>query len=95
MKEFWAFTGTAVVAATALAQAPTVAGEVVKIDKAAARLTIKHAGIKHLDMPAMSIALRVRDPRMLDEVAVGDRVRFIAERADGQYVVTMLAKAPS
>jgi Cu(I)/Ag(I) efflux system periplasmic protein CusF len=94
MKQFWAFSATTVVAAAALAQAPTGAGEVVKIDKAAGRVTIKHAGIKHLDMPAMAIALRVRDPRMLDEVAVGDRVRFIAERAEGQYVVTMLAKAP-
>ena len=95
MQEFWAFAATTVVATAALAQAPTVAGEVVKIDKAGARLTIKHAGIKHLDMPAMSLSFRVRDPTMLDEVVVGDRVRFIAERTDGQYVVTMLAKAPT
>jgi Cu/Ag efflux protein CusF len=31
---------------------------------------------------------------MLADVAVGDRVRFVAERIDGQYVVTTLSKAP-
>ncbi len=78
----------------ARAQATTTAAEVLKVDKAAGKLTLKHGEIKNLDMPAMTMGFRVRDPKMLDDVAVGDRVRFVAERIDGQYVVTALSKAP-
>lgn len=84
-----------VAAATAQAQAPTAAGEVVKVDKPGLRLTLKHGGLKHLDMPAMTISFRVRDAHLLDDLAVGDRVRFVAERVDGQFTVTQVFKAPS
>jgi Cu(I)/Ag(I) efflux system periplasmic protein CusF len=83
-----------VLAAAALAQAPTAGGEVAKVDKAASRITLKHSGIKNLDMPPMSMTFRVRDAKMLDDLAVGDRVRFVAERVDGQYTLTALSKAP-
>jgi len=94
MQRLFAFTTATLVASAALAQAPTVAGEVVKIDKPAARVTLKHGGIQHLDMPAMAVSFRVRDPKMLDDIAVGDRIRFVAQRIDGQYTVTMISKAP-
>lgn len=80
--------------ATLTAHAQTTAGEVRKIDKAHGRITLQHGGIASLDMPAMTMTFRVRDPGMLDRVAVGDRVRFDAARVDGQYTVTALAKAP-
>lgn len=73
---------------------PQTAGEVTKIDKAQGRLTLKHAEIQHLAMPAMTMAWRVREPRWLDTLAVGDRVRFQAERIDGVFTVTAIAKAP-
>jgi len=82
-----------VFAAAALAQ-PAVDGEVTKIDKPAARITIKHGGIRTLDMPPMAMAFRVADPRLLDGVAVGDKVRFAADRVNGTYTVTTLTKAP-
>jgi len=78
----------------ALAQAPTVNGEVTKIDKAGARITLKHGEIKSLNMPPMTMAYRVRSPQLLEGVAVGDRVRFEAERIDGNFTITALAKAP-
>jgi Cu/Ag efflux protein CusF len=84
----------AVSAPLAWGQAATSAGEVTKLDKAAGKITLKSGEIKNLDMPPMTMAFRVRNPKMLDEVAVGDRVRFVAERIDGQYVVTTLSKAP-
>jgi Cu(I)/Ag(I) efflux system periplasmic protein CusF len=83
-----ALAGATAVGTAALAQDMT-AGEVTKLDKAAGRITLKHGGIKQLDMPPMAMAFRLRDG-----VAVGDRVRFSAERIDGQYVVTSLGKAP-
>ena len=78
----------------ALAQAGMVTGEVTKVDKANARVTLKHGEIKSLDMPPMTMAYRVRTPQLLEGVAVGDRVRFTAERIEGNYTVTALSKAP-
>ncbi len=78
----------------AWAQSPLATGEVTKLDRAASRITLKHGGIKHLDMPAMTMAFRVRDPVLLDSVAAGDRVRFAAERVDGNYTITALNKGP-
>lgn len=76
------------------AQTPTAGGEVVKLDKPAGRITLKHAGIQQIDMPPMTMAFRVREGRLLDDVAVGDRVRFVVEKIDGQYTVVALSKAP-
>jgi Cu/Ag efflux protein CusF len=42
----------------------------------------------------MTMVFRVRDKSLLDTVSVGDKVRFDAEKIDGQYVVTVLRKAP-
>jgi Cu(I)/Ag(I) efflux system periplasmic protein CusF len=75
----------------ALAQS-AVGGEVLKLDPAQQRVTLKHAGIRHLDMPAMSMVFRVRDPKQLEGLAVGDRVRFVAEKIDGNYTVTTIQK---
>lgn len=77
-----------------LAQGASTPGEVTKVDKAGGRITLKHSEIKSLDMPAMTMAYRVRDAKLLDSVVVGDRVRFVAERVDGQYTVTSISKAP-
>jgi Cu(I)/Ag(I) efflux system periplasmic protein CusF len=76
------------------AQTDTAGGEVTKLDKPGNRITLKHGEIKNLDMPPMTMSFRVRDAKLLDGVAVGDRVRFAAERIDGQYTVTALTKAP-
>ncbi len=86
--------GALALAATAWAQTPTAAGEVTKLDKAGGRITLKHGEIKSLDMPPMTMVFRVRDARLLDGVAVGDRVRFTAEKIEGNYTVTSIAKAP-
>jgi Cu/Ag efflux protein CusF len=80
--------------ASLFAQTPQVDGEVKKIDKATGRITLKHGDIKHLDMPPMTMVFRVSDPKMLDGVAVGDKVRFAADKVGGNYTVTALNKAP-
>jgi len=82
-----------VLATSVLAQAPQTAGEVMKIDKSGARITLKHGEIRNLDMPAMTMVFRVRDAKLLDGVAAGDRVRFHAEKIDGNFTVTALVKA--
>jgi Cu/Ag efflux protein CusF len=68
--------------------------EVRKIDKAQGKITLKHGEIKSQDMPPMTMVFRVKDPAMLDSVAVGDKVKFDVEKIGGNYTVTAISKAP-
>jgi Cu/Ag efflux protein CusF len=62
--------------------------EVRKVDKPAAKLTLKHGEIKSLDMPAMTMVFGVKDPALLDSVKTGDKIRFKAVNEGGKYLVT-------
>jgi len=78
----------------ALAQGPMVDGQVTKIDQSAGKITLKHGPIKKLDMnEGMTMVFRVQDPAMLNQVKVGDKVRFDADRVNGQITVTKIEKA--
>jgi Cu/Ag efflux protein CusF len=81
-------------ATAARAQLATVAAEVMKIDKVSGRVTLKHGEIKALDMPPMTMAWRVGEGRLLNDLSVGDRVRFVPERVNGLYTINTLIKAP-
>lgn len=65
-------------------------GEVRRIDKDAKKITLRHGPIVNLDMPAMTMVFQVTDAAMLDQVKVGDKVNFSAEKIAGAYVVTRL-----
>ena len=69
-------------------------GEVRKIDKAQGRLTLQHGELKALDMPPMTMVYRVGSAALLDNLAVGDRVRFDAAKVNGSYTVTAIRKQP-
>ncbi len=75
------------------AVAPLADGEVRKVDKAAGKITLRHGPIPSLDMPDMTMVFRVKDPAMLDQVKVGDRVRFAADKIGGQYTVVSIEPA--
>jgi len=77
----------------AVAQNPMVDGEVTKIDEAQGKITLKHGPIKNLDMDSMSMVFRVQDPAMLKQVKVKDKVKFEADRVNGQLTVTKIQKA--
>jgi Cu(I)/Ag(I) efflux system periplasmic protein CusF len=84
-----------VLSTAALAQAPDMTdAEVRKIDKAQSKITLKHGAIKNLDMPPMTMVFRAKDAKLLDGLAAGDKVKFVAEQIDGNYVVTQVVKAP-
>jgi Cu(I)/Ag(I) efflux system periplasmic protein CusF len=76
----------------AQASAPLAEGEIRRVDKEAKKLTIKHGPIPNLDMPAMTMVFQVKDPALLDQVKAGDKVKFQAEKAGGQYTVTKIQK---
>ena len=81
-------------ASAAFAQSPAIDGEVKKIDEGAAKITLKHGPAKSLGMDEpMTMVYRVRDPAMLKQVKVGDRVKFEAEEGNDGYVVTKMQKA--
>jgi len=90
-----------VAAALALAAAahPTIAqevteGQVTKIDESAGKITLKHGPIKKFDMDeGMTMVFKAQDPAMLKSVKVGDKVKFEAERVNGQFTVTKIQKA--
>ena len=65
-------------------------GEVRSLDKAARKITLKHAEIKNLGMPPMAMVFDVRDAKLLDKVKTGDKVRFKAVHDAGKYVVVDL-----
>lgn len=68
-------------------------GEVRKVDAAQHKVTLKHGEIKALDMPAMTMAYRVKDAAALNQLAPGDHVRFSVEKIDGAYTITSIQKA--
>ena len=66
--------------------------EVRKIDAPQAKVTLKHGEIKNLDMPPMTMVFKVKDPALLKDLKVGDKIRFAAEKVDGQYTVTQVER---
>jgi Cu/Ag efflux protein CusF len=94
MRHWTSFAAAITLSVTAFAQSGNGDGEITKIDKAAARVTIKHGGLTTLDMPPMTQAFRVADAKLLDSFAVGDKVRFTVEKATGGYTVKALNRAP-
>jgi Cu/Ag efflux protein CusF len=77
----------------AAAQQNSVDGTVEKIDKGAGKVTLKHGPIKNLDMEAMTMVYRVQDPSVLDKLKVGQKVKFEADRVNGQISVTKIEAA--
>ena len=77
----------------AYAATGTSEGEVRDIDRGAKTITIKHQAIKGLDMPAMTMVFTAADPKLLNGLKQGDKVRFTAEKKDGTYIVTAIQPA--
>jgi Cu/Ag efflux protein CusF len=80
------------VVSPAAADGDMVKGEVVKVDKAAGKVTLKHGPIKKLDMDSMTMVFRVADPTMLDKMKAGDKIEFEADRVNGAITLTKIGK---
>ena len=75
-----------------LAQTASVDGQVTKINSQEGKMTLRHGPIKKLDMDSMTMVFRVKDPAMLKQVKVGDKVKFEADRVNGRLTVTKIEK---
>ena len=83
--------GLAVGATAALAQ--MVDGEVTKVDESAGKITIKHGPIKKFDMDSgMTMVFRANDPAILKQVKPGDKIKFEADKINGQFTVMKVEK---
>ncbi len=69
-------------------------GEVRKIDLEAGKVTLKHADIKSLDMPAMTMVFVVKDKALLEKLKTGEKVRFKVVNDGGKFTVTDIQPAP-
>ena len=79
--------------AASAAAAPNADGEVRKVDKEQGKVTLKHGPIANLDMPGMTMVFKVADPKMLDTVKQGDKVKFAADNVNGALTVTAIEAA--
>ena len=65
-------------------------GEIRKIDKAAAKITIKHGDIPSIEMPPMTMVFGVKDVAWLENAKAGDKIRFDVVQEGGKYIVIRL-----
>ena len=70
--------------------APQSEGEVRKVDLEQGKVTLRHGPLANLDMPAMTMVFTAADPKLLEGLKQGDKVRFTADKKDGTYIVTGL-----
>ncbi|MFA7306397.1 MAG: copper-binding protein [Hyphomicrobium sp.] len=86
----------AALAITGMAHAadlPMINGEVKKVDESASKMTIKHEAITNLDMGAMTMVFKANDPALLKQVKPGDKVKFSADKVNGQITVMSIEKS--
>ncbi|MBO9686917.1 MAG: copper-binding protein [Mitsuaria chitosanitabida] len=71
--------------------------EVRRVDAAQQKLTLKHGDIRHLDMPGMTMAFRLKpgllSAEQLAALKVGDRIEARIEQQQGQLVIVELRQA--
>jgi Cu/Ag efflux protein CusF len=64
-----------------------VRGEVITLDPARNRITLKHAPIRTVKMAALTMPFKVKDAGLLTPLKVGDRVRFEVLEHDSELIV--------
>ena len=76
-------TASATSSSTALTE-----GVVQSVDVDKGVVTLKHGDIVNMQMPAMTMAFGVADKKMLNQIKVGDKVRFHVEMLKNAPTVT-------
>jgi Cu/Ag efflux protein CusF len=77
----------------ATAAAPQSDGEVRKIDTEQGKVTLRHGPLQNLDMPPMTMVFKAADPKLLEGLKEGDRVKFTAQKINGAFTVTAIQVA--
>jgi Cu(I)/Ag(I) efflux system periplasmic protein CusF len=86
-------TAVGLAAGATVAYAQMVDGEVTKVDESAGKITIKHGPMKKFDMEdGMTMVFRANDPAILKQVKPGDKIKFEADKVNGQFTVMKVEK---
>lgn len=80
-------------AAVSAQPTPMADGEVRKVDKEAGKVTLRHGPIANLEMPGMTMVFKVANPKLLEGLKDGDKVKFAADRVDGAITITAIEPA--
>jgi Cu(I)/Ag(I) efflux system periplasmic protein CusF len=75
------------------AGAPESDGEVRKVDKEQGKVTLRHGPLANLEMPAMTMVFKAAEPKLLDGLKEGDKVKFTAEKVNGAFTLTAVQVA--
>lgn len=70
-----------------------VDGVVKKIDKAGGKVTVAHGPLTNLNMPAMTMVFRVKEPAWLDLMQAGGKIRFVADSINGTLTIVRFEAA--
>jgi len=68
----------------------TGTGVVKGTDSAAGSITLAHDPVQSLNWPAMTMAFKVQDKKILQKAKVGDKVRFQFVQSGKDYVITQI-----
>lgn len=63
-------------------------GIVKKVDATSGKVTISHGPLVNLEMPAMTMAFRVKNAQWLSQLKAGDSINFVAESVNGVLTIT-------
>jgi Cu/Ag efflux protein CusF len=85
---FLASLAIAIVSTGATWAAEMTDGTIKKIDAAQNKVTIKHAELKALDMPSMTMVFFAGEGVDIAKLKVGQKIKFAADRVNGRITVT-------
>jgi Cu/Ag efflux protein CusF len=85
---------TMVVSPSLSQESALVNGEVTKIDEPAGKVSIKHGPIASLNLneDGKTDDFRPKDGLLFNALKVGDKIRFTAERMNGELTIVKLEK---
>lgn len=72
---------------------PMVEATVKKVDKSAGKVTLAHGPLVNLNMPAMTMAFKVREAGWIEQMKAGQKIRFVADNVDGAMTVVQFEGA--
>jgi Cu/Ag efflux protein CusF len=70
-------------------------GTVVRVSVERGKVTIEHGPIKNLEMMAMTMPFTVADSSLLEGLAAGDKIEFVAGKNGDELVVEALRRPAS
>lgn len=68
-------------------------GEVRRIDRARGTVLMKHGEIRSVNMGAMTMSFKLKDPAMAADLKEGDKVKFAVEQKGDELIITSIRKA--